>query len=163
MLICLDYVFAGIMDVSVGGEDLIANYVQFFSVLMNYCARFSHNVVDVHYTFGYGFDLVVFLVHETSLHFELDLQILFLVKRILMSLITATMSNFIPCATCMLLFLLILHTLRCWKFFFLSFYLLRYECFMIIRRIQKLLPSISLNSKLLLSCSNLPCCIWIKV
>ena len=73
MLICLDYVFAGIMDVSVGGENLIAYYVQFFSVLMNYCARFSHNVVDIHYTFGYGFYLVVFLVHETSLHFELDL------------------------------------------------------------------------------------------
>jgi hypothetical protein len=60
------------VDVSVGGEDLIANYVQFFSVLMNDCARFSHDVMDVHYTFGYGFYLVVFLVHETSLHFELS-------------------------------------------------------------------------------------------
>ena len=124
---------------------------------------FSHYVMDIHYAFCYGFYLVVFLLHETSLHFELDLQILFLVKRILMSLITTTMSKFIPCTACMFIFLLILYTLRCRKFFFLSFYLFRRESFMIISRIQKLLSSISLNSKLLLSCSNLPCCIWIKV
>lgn len=163
MLVCLDDVFTGIVDVSVGREDLIADYIQFFTVLVNDCACFIHYVMDVHNTFGYFLDLVVFLLHEASLHFELDLQILFFVKRILMSLITTTMSKFVPCATCILILLLILNNFRCRKLFFLRLYLFRHESFMIIRRIQKLLPSISLNSKLLLGCSNLPCCIWIKV
>lgn len=163
MLVCLVDVFTGIADVSVGCEDFVAYDVEFFSLFVDDGACFGHYVMDVHDAFRYCFDLVIFLLHKTSFHLKLDLQILLLVKRILMSLITTTMSKFVPCATCILILLLILNNFRCRKLFFLRLYLFRHESFMIIRRIQKLLPSISLNSKLLLGCSNLPCCIWIKV
>ncbi len=119
--------------------------------------------MDVHYALGYRFDLAVLLLHETPLHLELDLQILLLVKRILMGLVATAMSKFIPCTACILFFLLILAALSCWKFLFLSFYLSGCEGFVIIGRIQKLLSSISLNPKLLLGCSNLPCRIRIEV
>lgn len=134
MLVCFDDIFTGVMNVSIGGEDLITDYVKLFSLLMDNRACFVHYVMDVHYTFCYGFYLVIFLLHKTSLHFELDLQILLLIKRILMSFVTM-MSNFIPWISWIPICFLILHTFRSWKFFFLHFYLFRFDSLMIISRI----------------------------
>ena len=163
MLVCLVDVFTGIADVSVGCEDFVAYDVEFFSLFVDDGACFGHYVMDVHDAFRYCFDLVIFLLHKTSFHLKLDLQILLLVKRILMSLITTSMSKFIPCASCVFISLLILWALCCWKFFFFHFYLFRWEGFVIIGWIQKLLSSVPLNSKLLLCSSNLSRCIWIEV
>lgn len=108
MLVCLVDVFTGVADVSVGCEDFIAYDVEFLSLFMDDGACLGHYVMDVHDAFGYCFDLVVFLLHKTSFHLKLHLQILLLVKRILMSLVTTSMSKFIPCASSVFLSFFIL-------------------------------------------------------
>lgn len=78
MLVRLCHVFPCGVDIAIGGEDLVPDDVQLLALFMHEHSCFLHQVMHVHDALCDDVDLLVALVHQLTLHLELDLLLLLL-------------------------------------------------------------------------------------